>query len=205
LVNEISGSRDRKARTRCPTNSTGAKEFETPKRKQPNNNNKPPLSFRLPAGYLEGGSPQLPGCTPPPLTLSPETLSTGTGPVLLFTLQSWQVQTGRYGALLVSRDLIVHSSMALRHPTNTDINNSVPAHTDIHGEMGLLISDRLGWWVVAWLFTYIPSSSLRASPSPPPGVPLAFPFFLFYFTLSTLQHITNYTLVYQLPTTPTLF
>jgi hypothetical protein len=51
------------------------------------------------------------------------------------------------------------------------------------------------------LFTYIPSSSLRASPSPPPGVPLAFPFFLFYFTLSTLQHITNYTLVYQLPTT----
>lgn len=61
-----------------------------------NNNNEPPS----PAGYLEGGSPQLPGCTPPPLTLSPETLFTGTGPVLLFTLQSWQVQTGRYGALL---------------------------------------------------------------------------------------------------------
>lgn len=144
LVNEISGSRDRKARTRCPTNSTGAKEFETPKRKQPNNNNnnnEPPS----PAGYLEGGSPQLPGCTPPPLTLSPETLFTGTGPVLLFTLQSWQVQTGRYGALLVSRDLIVHSSMALRHPTNTDHQQQRSQDVEREGLMGLLMaSDRLG-------------------------------------------------------------
>jgi hypothetical protein len=84
----------------APQTQQAPRSSKTPKRKQPNNNNKPPISCRFPAGYLEGGSPQLPGCTPPPLTLSPETLFTGTGPVLLFTLQSWQVQTGRYGALL---------------------------------------------------------------------------------------------------------
>jgi hypothetical protein len=57
----------------------------------------------------------------------------------------WQVQTGRYGALLVSRDLIVHSSMALRHPTNTDHQqqrSSAPAQDEREGLMGLLISDR---------------------------------------------------------------
>jgi hypothetical protein len=66
----ITGPQARKKR--CPTTSTGAKELGTPKRKQTNkqqqrnNNNNNPISCRLPAGYLEGGSPQLPSSTPPP-------------------------------------------------------------------------------------------------------------------------------------------
>jgi hypothetical protein len=43
----------------------GNVKTQTNKQQQRNNNNNP-ISCRLPAGYLEGGSPQLPSSTPPP-------------------------------------------------------------------------------------------------------------------------------------------
>jgi hypothetical protein len=96
----ITGPQARKKR--CPTTSTGAKELGTPKRKQTNNNNATTTTTPSPAGFLPATSKAVPHnflLLRHPLS-SPETLFTGTGPVLLNTPAMWQVQTGRYGALL---------------------------------------------------------------------------------------------------------
>jgi hypothetical protein len=91
----VSVSRDRKALPHKTQQAPRSWERQNVNNQTTTTN--PPLSFRLPAGYLEGGSPQLPGCTPPPLTLSPETLFTGTGPVLFNTLQCGRFRPGATG------------------------------------------------------------------------------------------------------------